>query len=241
MLLIHVFVPDIMIMIAKKYMNKEFNPSYLGARLDVLDLIAPGTKNVLDVGCSVGELGKSIKKKTGATITGVEYNSEMAKEASYVLDCVIQKDAEMYSYEARQKKEQYDCIIFADILEHLNDPWVTIANYSNCLTSNGYVVVSIPNVRHIDTLFNLCIRGKWPYRERGIHDKTHLRFFTLKNIEELINQAGLEICLLKRNLRICEVVGKPINKFSHLFNISGLRELFTFQYLIVAVKKQTLG
>jgi len=80
----------------------------------------------------------------------------------------------------------FDCIIFADILEHLKDPLVLLKNATSFLSDGGVIIASIPNIRHHTTIINLLFKGYWPYRERGIHDKTHLRFFTLKNIKEMI-------------------------------------------------------
>ncbi len=72
------------------------------------------------------------------------------------------------------------------------------------MQDRGLIVASIPNVRHYSTIFSLVVRGYWPYRDRGIHDKTHLRFFTLKNIKELFLDANLDIISIVRNYRIIE-------------------------------------
>jgi hypothetical protein len=76
-------------------------------------------------------------------------------------------------------------------LEHLKDPWTVLKGTTNFLTNSGFVIISIPNVRRYTTIFNLLFRGNWPYRERGIHDKNHLRFFTFKNIKKMLLYTGL--------------------------------------------------
>ena len=131
--------------------------------------------------------------------------------------------------------DYFDCIIFADILEHLKNPWEILRSSVNFLNDGGVVIASIPNVRHYSTIINLLFKGYWPYRERGIHDRTHLRFFTLKNIRELFQYANLSIERIERNYRIIE---KPhqLNRFSKCFALYPCKELFTFQYLIVAKK-----
>ncbi len=61
------------------------------------------------------------------------------------------------------------------------------------------MVASIPNVRNIALLYNLVVRGQWRYEDSGLLDRTHLRFFTRREILDLISQAGLEIELIREN------------------------------------------
>jgi len=158
----------------------NFNPSYIGIRLDLERLISPESKFVLDVGCSTGTLGKRIKDKNNAEVWGIEFSEEMAAEAACKIDKVFIGDATEIIKNGSLNNAKFDVIIFGDVLEHLVDPWTTLRLASSYLKPDGYVITSIPNVRHIDTIYNLLIKGYWPYRERGIHDRTHLRFFTKK-------------------------------------------------------------
>ncbi|TDI48227.1 MAG: methyltransferase domain-containing protein, partial [Acidobacteria bacterium] len=60
--------------------QRMFNPSYVGPRQDILRLVPPGLKRVLDVGCSVGTLGQALRER-GAEVTGIEIDPRMAAEA----------------------------------------------------------------------------------------------------------------------------------------------------------------
>jgi len=95
--------------------------------------------------------------------------------------------------------EPFDCIVFADVLEHLRDPWGTMEQYLQRLKPGGYVVASIPNVRNFYLLYNLIVRGQWRYEDSGLLDRTHLRFFTRKEIMELFSVAGLEVEMVSEN------------------------------------------
>lgn len=88
---------------------------------------------------------------------------------------------------------QFDLLIFADVLEHLEDPWLTLQKWLTVLKPGGCVVISLPNVQHFLVSFALVFRGSWEYRERGILDRTHLRFFTRKTMRKLIKDSGLVI------------------------------------------------
>jgi len=152
------------------------------------------------------------------------------------MDRVIISDIERINLIDYFQPNYFDCIIFADVLEHLKDPWAVLKNVTNFLTDSGFIITSIPNVRHYTTIINL-IKGYWPYRERGIHDKTHLRFFTLKNVKEMFQNAGLKIVRIERNYRIIE---RPhwFKRFSKYFAFCPFKEFVTFQYLMVSKKKK---
>ncbi|MBI3635244.1 MAG: glycosyltransferase [Candidatus Rokubacteria bacterium] len=85
----------------------------------------------------------------------------------------------------------FDCIVCADVLEHLMDPERTLAALLPALAPGGAIVASIPNVRHQDVLLDLLIHGRWQYQWAGILDATHLRFFTLAEIAGLLDRLGL--------------------------------------------------
>jgi 2-polyprenyl-3-methyl-5-hydroxy-6-metoxy-1,4-benzoquinol methylase len=213
--------------------ESDFNPSYVGRRPDIERLVSPDARAVLDVGCSTGALGEAIKARTAACVYGIELSPEMADIASGRLDRVFVGDAATVILGGGLGDSRFDTIIFADVLEHLIDPWAVLQAGARYLEPGGVVIASIPNVGHIDTICNLVFRGHWPYRERGIHDRTHLRFFTRKNIEELFAGAGLVIEQIETNYRFIE---KPlkINRFARVFAIPGMRRLLAFQYLVRA-------
>jgi len=218
----------------------DFNRSYIGKRDDILSLIPNNVSKVLDVGCSTGVLGEQVKwRNNNAEVIGIEENEQMAKVAKEKLDRVIKGDVEKTNLTDYLVHNYFDCIIFSDILEHLKNPGGILKSATSFLSTDGVLIASIPNVRHYTTIISLLFRGYWPYRERGIHDKTHLRFFTLRNIEELFHHANLKIFRIERNLRIIE---RPhqINRFSKYFAFPPFKEFFTFQYLIVAKKKKVL-
>jgi 2-polyprenyl-3-methyl-5-hydroxy-6-metoxy-1,4-benzoquinol methylase len=210
-----------------------FNPSYVGPRKDILRLVPRGVKSVLDVGCSVGTLGQAIRERDGAEVTGIELDASMGQQARACLNTVHIGSVEDETLFEELGERSFDCIIFADLLEHLVDPWTTLDRFVERLAPGGVVVASLPNIRHYTTIRTLLFQGYWPYRDRGIHDRTHLRFFTLRNIRELFESSGLSIRRLDRNYRIIERPHR-LNRLAPLLGLPLLRELFAFQYLVQA-------
>ena len=211
----------------------KFNPSYVGGRSDIEGLIPKNCRSVLDVGCSIGRLGAAIKNGTEIQVVGIEFSEAMANEAISKLDKVFIGDAEEIICNGTLGGYSFDTIIFADLLEHLENPWQTLICVKKYLNPNGIILASIPNIRHIDTIYNLVIKGYWPYRERGIHDKTHLRFFTKRNIFELFENAGFSIKISKTHFRILERPHK-INNYAKYLAVPGIRNFLAFQYVLKA-------
>jgi 2-polyprenyl-3-methyl-5-hydroxy-6-metoxy-1,4-benzoquinol methylase len=211
----------------------EFHPSYIGPRPDVLELVPRDARDVLDVGCSAGALGEGIKARNGARVTGIEADPLMAEEARRKIDRVIVGDVEALDLAAELGEVRFDCIVLADVLEHLRDPWRVLRDLVARLETGGSVVASLPNVRHHSTLRTLALRGYWPYRDRGIHDTTHMRFFALRNVRELFAQAGLHIETLRRNYRLIEAP-HGINRLARFLSFPPFREFLAFQYRVRA-------
>ena len=209
-----------------------FKRAYTSARPDVLALIPAEAIAVLDVGCSTGALGAAVKaRKPMARVVGIELDEAMAAQAITVLDEVLVVSLE----QVELPPGPFDCIVCADVLEHVVDPWGELRRLAERLDSEGKVVISIPNIGHLDTFVNVFVRGVWPYRTRGIHDATHLRFFARRNVDALLAEAGLELVQLRRNFRIFERPNR-LNRLAPLLALPGLRSLLTFQFLIVARK-----
>ena len=218
----------------------KFNRAYTGRRQDIVSLVPKLCSRVLDVGCGTGEVGNQIKaQRTGdISVVGIELNEEMAQVATAHLDHVIVGDVEHIDLQANLGDWRFDTIIVADILEHLRDPWTTLENLISYLTDDGVIIISIPNVRHITTLFSLIIKSYWPYRDRGIHDVTHLRFFARQNLHMLVSGAGLEMIQVRRLYRLTDRPHR-INKVALLLALPLLRDFVTYQYVIVARKSRT--
>lgn len=78
-------------------------------------------------------------------------------------------------------KSYFDHIIMNDVLEHMWNTEVTIAQLQSLLKKNGELRISIPNVRYFENIYHLMIKGTWDYTDYGILDRTHMRFFTKKS------------------------------------------------------------
>ncbi len=165
--------------------------SYYGhERRDVLEMVPLEVSHVLDIGCGAGRLGRLIQQRQGAQIDGVEINPAAAAIARTHLNQVFCCDIETTPLAI--PTGAYDCIILADVLEHLREPRKMLERVHRWLSSNGVLVASLPNVGNISILQSL-LAGNFTYEPAGLLDHTHLRFFTRREAEKTIYRAGFDL------------------------------------------------
>jgi methionine biosynthesis protein MetW len=225
------------------FRNELRQASYTTPRLDVFQMVPSTAVSVLDVGCSNGALGSSLRTaRSGRKVIGVEGDAAFLSEATTCLDRVIHADLNALEWANAFSDTEFDCIIFADVLEHLFDPRKQLIQAKRCLRSGGCFVISLPNIRHVSSLYSIFMRGTFPRRERGIFDRTHLHWFTMRDAKELITDVGMKIEAMSYCLRLGDRGGGMLNKIAcrvldPVQTCFPIREFFTYQYCLRAIKK----
>lgn len=168
-------------------------------RTELLSVMTLPPCNVLEIGCAGGATGAELKRRfPGARVTGIESHEPAAEAARAHLDRVICANVEQMDFEENGIAPQsLDTVIMADVLEHLYDPWKLLARIKPLFCVDAQVIASIPNVRNL-WLIDQLLSGKWEYEAAGLLDITHIRFFTLKSIEQLFGGAGYSITFVQR-------------------------------------------
>lgn len=149
---------------------------------------------VLDVGCGTGRLGEKLKLEKKCYVVGVENDEEKAKLARNRLNRLIIVDIEKINI-LPFPQNYFDTLVFADVLEHLRNPEMVLKNLKQYLHDNGHIIVSIPNVANWTLRLKLLF-GKWNYKERGLLDKTHSKYYTLRTAKRLIQETGYKVVFL---------------------------------------------
>jgi len=215
---------------------------YQNVRQDILPLVPRDARCILEVGCGAGMTGQALKERPGVFVAGIEIVAAAARQARQVLDDVVEGDIE--SMDLPYEKNSFDCIIAADVLEHLLDPLAVLKKLTPCLKPQGTLVASIPNVQFFGVIQHLT-EGNWTYQKEGILDETHLRFFTYREIEKLFAAAGMEITQVDETLdpqykSIAEAKSGSL-KIGRVtiqdLSPEEMRRFFVFQYKVVAKRK----
>jgi 2-polyprenyl-3-methyl-5-hydroxy-6-metoxy-1,4-benzoquinol methylase len=149
-------------------------------------------QRVLDVGAAQGDLAKLLTER-GYEVTAVEGVPALAELAKGKCHKVIVTNLDE---PVPDLGGPFDVVVYGDVLEHLKDPLAALVNINEQLKSDGVVIVSVPNSAHAWVRLQMLF-GRFEYAERGILDKTHLRFFTFASFRVLVHEAGLEIERLK--------------------------------------------
>lgn len=208
--------------------------AYGGDRPDVRSLIAPPPSIVLDIGCSTGELGARLAQ-LGAEVWGIEIDEKSAEVADTKLDRVVRGDALDALDEIADSGKSFDCIVCADSLEHMDNPSAVLRRAVSLLDTGGQCIVSLPNVRFYSTLTALIFRGTWPMKPRGLHDSTHLRWFTKRDAEVMLSDAGLKVVDTLTHYRIVDTPSR-INRLARGLAVPGVRGFFAYQYVFRTVR-----
>jgi SAM-dependent methyltransferase len=125
--------------------------------------------------------------------TAAELRALVPAGAERVLDVAAELGPDLGSLEALPPgQEPYDAIVLRDALEHVRDPARLLRALVPALAPDGVVVCAVPNVKHWSVLEPLLVRDRWSYADTGLLDRDHLHFFTLDEVSDLLDDAGLE-------------------------------------------------
>lgn len=192
---------------------------------------------VLEIGCeSGGTLFRLKQYMPNAQLYGAELNPAAAKVASVFANVKVDNiEDQILDF----GENDFDYILFGDVLEHLRNPLATIEYCKKLLRDGGAIIASIPNFMHYSVMRDL-LRGNFTYKEEGLLDRTHIHMFTYNEIVRLfVEQAGYEIEAIQYNDAV--VLSEADNEFIRsLVSIGDGAEEFmyrAYQYLVKARKK----
>ena len=171
---------------AFKYTEFQSDPASTHSK--IVSLVPPATR-VLEFGSATGYMSEVLKDRLGCTVVGIEIDPGAAALAEEHSERVLVGDAEQIDYAAELAGEEFDVVLFADVLEHLKEPADVLRRVRPFIAENGVVIASIPNIAHASVRLAL-LGGEFRYREWGLLDDTHLRFFTRASIQDMFEESG---------------------------------------------------
>ena len=221
------------------YTFKDFEGSSHRILLDLIRRHRPRGGTLLDLGAAGGELGSAMRDHFDRTI-GFEYNVDCVVDLVGRFDSVVIADLER----VKTLPRGISAIVLADVLEHLRSPASALKLVREALAEDGHAFISVPNIANITVRLGLLF-GIFEYRDRGILDHTHLRFYTMRTIRREIESAGFRIEEVGgSSVPIRLIVGRFTPEFVLRIGERMLtwltrlwRGLFAYQVILVAVKK----
>lgn len=181
-------------------MNKELKHNYeYDVRLDtetapakVIRMVGEN-KRILEIGAGPGSITKHLKHTGNCHITALEIDDEAIKKLKPFCDKVYQINLNAVDWDQQLAHEdKFEVIIAADVLEHLYSPLTTLNTMKKLLSKDGYMVISLPHIGY--SAIHACLFDEdFEYNDFGLLDKTHIRFFGIKNIQKLFADAEMKI------------------------------------------------
>ena len=148
----------------------------------------PAQSRVLDVGTASGTLARMCGDHS-LRLFGVEPNPEWARLAAPLYEKIFVGSIQEAQHDFLAG---YDMVVLGDVLEHVAMPEVVLKKLVDLQSPGSTFIISVPNIANAWIRLNLLI-GNFDYTERGILDRTHLRFFTRKSLCAMLEQTGLTI------------------------------------------------
>lgn len=162
------------------------------ANADIIERIENRSR-VLEFGSANGRMTKYLKEQKQCLVDIVEIDDKAGNCAAVYANkaCLGVEDGDINGtrWQELLQGNQYDIIVFADVLEHLVDPLNVLKRCNSFLGKNGKILCSVPNIAHASVILGL-LNGHFEYSDNGLLDRTHIHFFTEESFKQLINDAG---------------------------------------------------
>ena len=194
---------------------------------EVLEHTRPGDR-IFEGGVSSGYLARRFVE-AGRRVDGAELDPRAARQAEQVCERVWVGDLEHLDVDALGT---YRVMLFGDTLEHLADPAALLRRLHPKLDADGVLVVSIPNVANWTMRLRL-LAGRWTYSDRGILDRTHLRFFNKRSAVELLESTGFEVVRVQAAVPVPLATNPALSRLGYV--IGNLwPSFFAYTFVITA-------
>ena len=139
----------------------------------------PRQIRMLDVGCGTGNVLEALRSRGGIQLTGSEIYLSGLRHAKrrYPDMTFIQMDATAMPFEA-----QFDVVGAFDVIEHIEDDRLALANIHRALVPGGLLIASVPQYPWL-----------WSRLDEIVH---HQRRYTRRDLIEKVVGAGLQPVLV---------------------------------------------
>lgn len=150
-------------------------------RSDVIEMIPQGQfSRILEIGGGEFPTLLTLRDKYNAEIWGVDIHKCDRRDINLIIGSI--EDQNIVS---KIPHNYFDLVLANDVVEHIADTDLFFSNIREKLNDNGYLVMSVPNIRQIRSAYHIFVNGRFPRHESGLFDRTHLRWFCKKDILEL--------------------------------------------------------
>ena len=136
-------------------------------------------KKVLDLGGRDGTLSRHYSNDNKLTIGDIDEKALSYAKANYDVETQIINLNETLPF----PNNTFDCIVMAEVLEHLPYPMITLGEVKRVLKQDGEFIGNLPLAYHLKDRIQI-LRGR---RLIISGDPTHLQFLSYEDLKELLS------------------------------------------------------
>lgn len=150
-------------------------------------------KNVLEIGSGPGSITKILSTVAKCRVTAADIDAESLARLTPYCEHVFNIDLNNSSWvDVIGQDSRFDVVVAADVLEHVYEPLTVLKAMTGFLNESSYIIISVPHVGH-SAIHACLLEEDFEYGDFGLLDRTHIRFFGIKNVQKLFFDAGLKI------------------------------------------------
>lgn len=193
-----------------------------------------GALRILDVGCGAGGgIASARPRKGGWNVTGIENDPRLAAQARVRCDRVVEGDLRDVLPRLAQEGERFDALVFADVLEHLEDPVAALQAARPLAAPGARLLISVPNVGHLSVVRDL-LAGRFDPVPAGLLDAGHLRWFTRNYLAEVLEEAGWRVVAIESEPGAPSPDPEPLHRLAESWPDRDSESLATYQWIAEA-------
>lgn len=202
-------------------------------RPELIRRLPSGELRILDAGCGAGASFADAKaRRSGWMVTGIESDPELARRARGRCDRVLEGDLRRILPSLAAAGERFDALVFADVLEHLEDPVAALSAARALASPGARLLVSVPNVGHLSIARDL-LAGRFDPVPAGLCDARHLRWFTRASLAEAITEAGWSVVAIESEGGAPPGGAEAFRALASGWPDADLESLATYQWIAV--------
>jgi len=209
---------------------------------EILRLVGEG-KAVLEIGASAGYMSRAFLK-AGCILDVVERDQKASEKLPKGIRKIFNESIENKTVFTKLGK--YDFIIMADVLEHLVNPCEVLQKLLKTASANTVLLISLPNVACWAMRKQLFFNGDFTYQDSGLLDKTHLHFYTVNSLPEILTKNGWKAQEIKGTITRLPFEGLiKIPVFGFIFKkvfyqrlVNAFKNLSYYHFLVAAIPNE---
>ncbi len=171
------------------YDSGELNPShsYLLPAVERI-VVERNPSRIFDLGCGNGSTASVLTKH--APVDGVDISVSAIAHANKTYPELKLDQRSVYE-DLSGEYGQYPMVVSLEVVEHLYDPRTYAHNMFSLVAPGGVAVVSTPYHGYIKNVA-LAVSGKLDNHFTALWDGGHIKFWSMKTLSTLLEEAGFK-------------------------------------------------